>query len=90
MQAFASADLHLLTTRQEGFGKVLLEGMVHATVPIFADSPVAQEVDGRGVVGAWWSTRPTSVRSPRRSCALVADRAGWAAVAAAARAYAAR
>lgn len=48
MHAFAAADLNLLSTRQEGFGKVLLEGMVHGAVPIFGQSPVAGELSGNG------------------------------------------
>lgn len=52
MSAFASADLNLLTTRQEGFGKVLLEGMVHGAVPVFAASPVAGEISGGGTRGS--------------------------------------
>ncbi|MBS1838571.1 MAG: glycosyltransferase [Actinobacteria bacterium] len=48
MAAFGRADLNLLSTRQEGFGKVLLEGMVHGVVPIFGESPVAGEISGHG------------------------------------------
>lgn len=48
MAAFRRADLNLLSTRQEGFGKVLLEGMVHGVVPIFGESPVAGEISGHG------------------------------------------
>lgn len=51
MAAFARADLHVLSTKEEGFGKVLLEGMVHATVPILSTSPVASEVSGDGTRG---------------------------------------
>lgn len=51
MQAFGRADLNLLSTRQEGFGKVLLEGMVHGVVPVFGESPVAGEISGRGSRG---------------------------------------
>ena len=51
MAAFAEADLNLLSTRQEGYGKVLLEGMVHATVPVFGESPVAGEISGEGTRG---------------------------------------
>ena len=51
MQAFAEADLNLHSTRQEGYGKVLLESMVHATVPIFGESPVSGELSGDGTRG---------------------------------------
>ena len=51
LDAFAAADLQLLTTKQEGYGKVLLEGMVHGVVPIFSHSPVADEIAGHGSRG---------------------------------------
>ncbi len=81
MDAFAAADLNLLSTRQEGYGKVLLEGMVHGVVPVFGESPVADEISGG------WIARP-GVRPRRRRCrlptlvaGLVADRASrWAAM----------
>ncbi len=75
MAAFAAADLNLLSTRQEGFGKVLLEGMVHAAVPVFGESPVAG-ISGAGSQGL--SFRPTTrIDSQRRSSIWVADRTRW-------------
>ncbi len=88
MAAFAAADLHLLTTRQEGYGKVLLEGMLHATVPVFAPSPVAEEIAGGGergvIVGA---DDPAGLA--RAVVDLAGDPDGWAAMAAAARSFSA-
>jgi len=88
MDAFRRADLNLLSTRQEGYGKVLLEGMVHATVPVFAESPVAAEISGGGTRGIVFPAD-----SPERLAVAVAeltdDRERWAGMAAAARAYAA-
>ena len=86
MAAFVRADLHLLSTRQEGYGKVLLEGMVHATVPVFSESPVAVEIAGGGergiVVGADdHRAMADAVRD------LMGDRERWATMAAAAREY---
>lgn len=87
MAAFATADLDLLSTRQEGFGKVLLEGMVHATVPIFGESPVAGEISGEGSRGIVYP-----VDDPERLAAevvrLVGDPDRWVAMARDARAYA--
>lgn len=88
LRAFAGAHLHLLTTHQEGYGKVLLEGMVHATVPIFSESPVAAEVSGRGARGV--VIHPDDIEEVADAIvALVGDRPRWADMAAAARAYAA-
>jgi len=85
--AFAHADLHLLTTRQEGYGKVLLEGMVHATVPIFSESPVAAEVSGDGSRGV--VVDPTDIDALATAIlGLVDDRTRWSAMAADARRYA--
>lgn len=88
MAGFADADLHLLSTRQEGFGKVLLEGMVHATVPVFSSSPVADEIAGSGARGVVVGAEDDAGMA-RAVVGLVQDRARWAAMAADARAYAA-
>ncbi|MEZ5138964.1 MAG: glycosyltransferase [Acidimicrobiales bacterium] len=87
LEAFADADLHLLATRQEGFGKVLLEGMVHATVPIFSESPLAPEISGDGSRALVFATDDAAALADH-VCSLVADPPRWAAMAAAARAYA--
>ena len=88
MDAFATADLHLLTTRQEGYGKVLLEGMLHGTVPVFAPSPVADEIAGGGSRGVVVPADDPS-RLASAVLDLVADRARWAAMARSARDFAA-
>lgn len=88
MKAFAEADLNLLSTRQEGFGKVLLEGMVHATVPIFGSSPVAGEISGFGSRGVVVDADDPD-QMAAAVVALVADRVRWADMATDARDYAA-
>jgi glycosyltransferase involved in cell wall biosynthesis len=87
MEAFEAADLHLLATRQEGFGKVLLEGMVYGTVPIFSESPVAAEISGDGRRGLVFSTSDVDGLADH-ILALVDDGPRWQAMAEAARAYA--
>jgi glycosyltransferase involved in cell wall biosynthesis len=88
MKAFASADLNLLSTRQEGFGKVLLEGMVHAAVPVFGQSPVAGEISGDGSRGVVVPA-DDDVAMAAAVVGLVQDRSRWAAMARDARDYAA-
>ncbi len=86
MSAFASADLNLLSTRQEGYGKVLLEGMVHATVPIFGTSPVSGEISGGGRRGLVFE--PDDVAAlVDHVVGLVGDPQRWADMAVAAREY---
>jgi glycosyltransferase involved in cell wall biosynthesis len=84
MAAFASADLNVLATRQEGFGKVLLEGMVHATVPVFSESPVADELAGDGTRGLVFEA-DDSGELAAHVLALTADGERWAKMAADAR-----
>lgn len=86
MEAFAGADLNLLGTRQEGFGKVLLEGMVHATVPVFSESPVAEEIAGGSTRGLVFHA-DDSGELAAHILALTADGERWADMAAAAREY---
>lgn len=86
MDAFQGADLHLLATRQEGFGKVLLEGMVHATVPVFSESPLADEISGSGSRGLVFATDDADGLAAH-VVALVADGPRWQAMAADARTY---
>lgn len=50
-EAYRRADLNLLTTRNEGFGKVLLEGMVAGAIPVCTESPVSLEITDRGSCG---------------------------------------
>jgi glycosyltransferase involved in cell wall biosynthesis len=88
MAAFSSADINLLSTRQEGFGKVLLEGMVHATVPVFGQSPVAREISGDGRRGVVVPADDDAAMAAA-VVALVRDRSRWAAMAREARTYAA-
>ncbi len=86
---FERADLQILPTRQEGFGKVLLEGMISGVVPVLADGPAAVDVSGGG-------TRAVVVDGCRPEdfagavAALVRDRDRWHALAVEARAYAGR
>jgi glycosyltransferase involved in cell wall biosynthesis len=87
MAAFAAADVNLLPTRQEGFGKVLLEGMVHATVPVFAHSPVAVELSGGGTRGTIVPSEDPQVLADTVA-GLIADRPRWAAMARDGRRYA--
>ncbi len=87
MEAFAGADLHLLSTRQEGYGKVLLESMVHGTVPVFGQSPVSGEISGEGTRGLVFSSED-SVRLAELVRGLMSNRSRWADMAVAARDYA--
>lgn len=87
MAAFARADLNLLSTRQEGFGKVLLEGMVHGVVPIFGESPVAGEISGQGSRGIVVPPDDDE-RMAQAIIDLTGDRAAWATMVSEARAYA--
>ncbi len=87
MAAFAAADLNVLATRQEGFGKVLLEGMVHATVPVFSESPVADELAGGSTRGLIFDADDSS-QLASHVLALAADRERWAKMAADARSFA--
>lgn len=87
LERLAAADVQLLPTRHEGYGKVLLEGMVFGVVPVLADGPAAAEIAGdgrRGVVVD--ASRPTEFADA--VAALVADRSRWHAMASEARAYA--
>lgn len=86
MDAFRDADLHLLATRQEGFGKVLLEGMVHATVPVFSESPLAAEISGDGDRGLVFATDDAKGMA-QLVIDLVGDGPRWAAMAEDARRY---
>ena len=88
MAAFAAADLNLLSTRQEGYGKVLLESMVHGTVAIVGESPVAGEISGGGSRGLVFPP-DDDARLAELVVGLVEDRARWAAMVDAAREYAA-
>lgn len=87
MAAFAAADLNLLSTRQEGFGKVLLEGMVYGTVPIFGDSPVAGEISGDGSRGIVFPADDDEALAAA-VVGLVQDRERWSAMAGEAHRYA--
>ncbi len=87
MRAFATADLNLLTTRQEGYGKVLLEGMVHGVVPIFGESPVSGEISGQGRRGVVVPPDDDE-RLARAIIELVDDRERWAEMVGEARRYA--
>lgn len=76
-QAFVASDLQLLTTRQEGFGKVLLEGMVHGVVPLLTHSPAASEIAGDGRRGVVIDpSDPEAIATEVRR--LIDDRARWA------------
>ena len=86
MDAFADADLSLLSTRQEGYGKVLLECMVYGVVPVFGVSPVADEISGGGSRGLVFSPDDDGALADLVA-GLVADRSRWAAMSEAARAF---
>lgn len=87
MSALAHADFSVLATRQEGYGKVLPESMVFGTVPVFGESPVSDDLAGRGQRGVVVDVeRPETIADA--VAGLVADRTRWAAMSAAARAYA--
>lgn len=83
---FARSDLQLLTTYQEGYGKVLLEGMVHGVVPLFTHSPAAGGISGDGSRGLLIDPDdPATVAAAARS--LIDDRARWVAMVDDARAF---
>ena len=87
LERFAAADLQLLPTRHEGFGKVLLEGMVGGLVPILGASPAAMEVAGDGRRGVVVDSSSAETFADAVA-ALVADRSRWHAMSGEARAYA--
>lgn len=85
-EVFAASDLQLLTTRQEGYGKVLLEGMVHGVIPLLTHSPAAPEIAGDGSRGLIIDPDdPSGVAAAARS--LIDDRARWVAMIDDARAF---
>lgn len=86
MEAFAAADLNLLSTRQEGYGKVLLESMVHATVPVFGESPVSGEISGDGMRGLVFPPDDAD-RLVEHVVGLVGDPERWSKMAQAGRDY---
>lgn len=87
MEGFAAGDLNLLSTRQEGFGKVLLESMVFGTVAIFGESPVAGEISGGGSRGLVFPPDDYAQLS-QLVVELIEDRERWSAMSTAARDYA--
>lgn len=86
MRLFGQADLQVLSTFQEGYGKVLLEGMVQGVVPVFSASPVSEEISGGGSRAVVIDPRrPQSIADA--IAGLVADRDRWAAMIDDGRAY---
>lgn len=84
--AFAGADLQILPSRQEGFGKVLLEGMVHGVVPLLSPGPAADGIAGQGSRGLIIDPQaPSTIADAVRS--LVDDRLRWLAMVDDARAH---
>lgn len=83
---FAASHLQLLTSKQEGFGKVLLEGMVQGVVPLLSHSPASGEISGHGSRGTVIDPADPATIS-RGVLELVADRARWTAMIDDARAY---
>jgi glycosyltransferase involved in cell wall biosynthesis len=76
---FARADLQILPSRQEGFGKVLLEGMVQGVVPLLSPSPAAADIAGGGSRGVIIDPHtPATIADAARS--LIADRPRWLAM----------
>ncbi|MCB1038294.1 MAG: glycosyltransferase family 4 protein [Acidimicrobiales bacterium] len=85
-RTFAESDLQILSTRQEGYGKVLLEGMVHGVVPLFTSSPPAPVIAGDGSRGILIDPeQPRSIADAARS--LIDDRPRWVAMVDDARAF---
>lgn len=79
LDVFRGADLQLLTTRQEGYGKVLLESMVLGVVPIFSRSPVSDQISGGGTRAVVIDPdRPEQVAAAVRG--LIEDRDRWLAM----------
>lgn len=87
MEGFAEGDLNLLSTRQEGFGKVLLESMVFGTVAIFGESPVASEISGGGSRGLVFPADDHE-RLTKLVVDLISDRQRWSEMSGAARDFA--
>jgi glycosyltransferase involved in cell wall biosynthesis len=86
LDTFDACDLQILSTRQEGYGKVLLEGMVHGVVPIFSTSPVSGEISGHGSRGIEvGADAPDEMAAA--VVALVDDRERWLAMLDDGRAY---
>ncbi|MGN6696405.1 MAG: glycosyltransferase [Aquihabitans sp.] len=85
---FAEADLQILPSRQEGFGKVLLEGMVQGVVPLLSPGPAAAGIAGDGSRGVIIDPQdPATIADAARS--LIADRPRWLAMIDDARRYSA-
>lgn len=83
---FAASHIQLLTSKQEGFGKVLLEGMVQGVVPLLSHSPASGEISGHGSRGV--VVDPEDPEAIARAVSdLVADRARWVQMVADARSY---
>ncbi|WP_254127256.1 glycosyltransferase [Aquihabitans sp. G128] len=86
MATFGRSDLQLLTTYQEGYGKVLLESMVVGVVPIFSSSPVSGQISGDGSRAVVIDPdHPEQVAAAVRG--LVEDRDRWLAMIDDGRAY---
>lgn len=83
---FAASDIQLLTSKQEGFGKVLLEGMVQGVVPITSHSPASGEISGNGSRGVVADPEDPGAFA-RAVQDLVADRERWVRMVDDARAY---
>lgn len=86
LRLFGEADVQILSTYQEGYGKVLLEGMVQGVVPVFSHSPVANEISGGGSRGIVVDPDDASAMADAIS-SLIADRARWVAMIDDARAF---
>ena len=83
---FAASHIQLLTSKQEGFGKVLLEGMVQGVVPLLSHSPASGEISGHGSRGVIVDPEdPAAIARAVQD--LVADRRRWARMVDDARAY---
>ena len=74
---FAASHIQLLTSKQEGFGKVLLEGMVQGVVPLLSHSRASGEISGHGSRGVVVDPEDPAAIA-RAVQALVADRERWA------------
>jgi len=86
MRLFGESDVQILSTYQEGFGKVLLEGMVQGVVPVLSHSPVADEIAGHGSRGVVVDPDDAAAMAAAVQ-ALIADRERWEAMVNDARAF---
>lgn len=86
LEIMSAAHMNVLATRQEGYGKVLLEGMAAGAVPVFGDSPLAGEISGNGRRGTVLPDVDAATIASAVA-ALADDSARWMAMVTAGREY---